>query len=100
MKKWLWIGLCTAAVACASVGQDYNVATLEALQPGMTRAQVISMLGNPNTRTTLSDGSEQWMWVHARASAFGAAHSKAVMLKFGPDKRFVEIMSATETQIR
>jgi len=94
---------CAAALllaACATVGTDYSQTTVESLRPGMTQAEVVSLLGNPSSRTTLADGTEQWMWVHAKANAFGSARSKAVMLKFGPDKRFVEVMSATETQIR
>jgi outer membrane protein assembly factor BamE (lipoprotein component of BamABCDE complex) len=99
MKRFA-IALVPLAAACATVGTNYSETALDALRPGMSQAEVISYLGRPTQRTTLADGSEQWMWVYAKANAFGAARSKAVMLKFGPDKRFVEVASATQTQIR
>ena len=86
--------------SCATVGTDYSDATIASLQPGMSQQDVVARLGRPNVKTSLADGTEQWIWTFAKASAFGAARSKAIMLQFGPDKRFLRVMSETETQVR
>jgi outer membrane protein assembly factor BamE (lipoprotein component of BamABCDE complex) len=44
--------------ACASIGTDYNEAAVARLQPGMTKADVIAVLGRPNGQTTMADGQQ------------------------------------------
>jgi hypothetical protein len=99
MKRSL-ICLAFLTAGCASVGTDFNVATVQSLQPGMTEAQVIQILGQPNTRTRLMDGSEQLGWVYGHSSAFGSTTGRAAMLKFGADLRYIGVVSTSETQAR
>lgn len=84
---------------CASVGTNFDPAAVQSLQPGMTEAQVIQVLGSPNSRTRLADGSEMLGWTYGHAVAFGSASGKAAILRFGPDGRYVGIMSSTETRV-
>jgi hypothetical protein len=82
--------------ACASVGTNFDVATVQSLQPGMSEAQVVGLLGAPNSRTRLPDGSEMLGWTYGHGTAFGSASGKAAMLKFAPDGRYVGIVSTSE----
>jgi hypothetical protein len=85
-------------VGCASVGTNFDVATVQALKPGMTEAQVIQTLGAPNSRTRMPDGSEMFGWTYGHAAAFGSASGKAATLKFDAGGRYIGIMSTTETR--
>lgn len=84
---------------CATVGTNFDVATVQSLRPGMSEAQVVQVLGPPNTRVRMPDGSEMLGWTYAHANAFGSATGKGAMLKFGPDGRYIGMMSTTETRI-
>ena len=94
------IALAIAVAGCAVVdrgkeiiGVGQPVGTVDGgLQIGMTQAQVTAVLGEPTQRTTLFDGSEQWMWAPRRSQATGPS-SQALWLRFGPDKRFIGIMN-------
>lgn len=98
MKKGILILLLLAG--CASVGTNVNMATVDSLKPGMTQAEVISVVGRPNVRTRLADGSEQWIWSYGHANTFGSTKSNAVMVKFGPDGRYLGVMSQTQGEVR
>lgn len=80
---------------CASVGTDYSAAAVDQLRPGMTRDQVIALMGPPNTETTLGDGRAQLGWSHARSAAFGATTSKAIFLGFDAAGRYTGVSSAS-----
>ena len=58
---------------CVSMGTDYDVAAVDRLHIGMTKAEVIGLLGQPNQVVTNSDGSERLVWVHSTGSVLGAA---------------------------
>jgi hypothetical protein len=95
------LALAAAPVSgCVSMGPDYDPAVVEQLQPGTSKAEVIARLGRPTTVATLPDGGQQLMWVHSRGTALGTARSRAVMLKFGPDGKYVGLVSQAETNIR
>lgn len=73
-----------------SVGTNYDSAAVERLQVGMTKAEVIQILGRPNQVITNSDGSERLVWVHSTGSMFGA-NARSVGLPFGPDGRLTDV---------
>lgn len=58
---------------CVSMGTNYDVAAVDRLRVGMTKAEVISLLGQPNQVFTNSDGSERLVWVYSTGSMLGAA---------------------------
>lgn len=97
MRFIILAAVCSLA-ACASVGTNFDVASVQALQPGMSEAQVIQTLGPPNSRTRMPDGSEMLGWTYGHAAAFGSASGKAAMLRFDTAGHYVGIMSTTETR--
>lgn len=75
---------------CVSVGTNYSEAAATQLQPGMTRSEVIRLLGRPNSIVTLSNGREQLGWVHSTGSMFGAK-ARSLTLPFSPDGRLLQV---------
>jgi hypothetical protein len=83
--------LATALLAgCVSMGTNYDVAAVDRLQVGMTKTQVIGLLGQHNQVVTNSDGSERLVWVHSTGSMFGA-NARSVGLPFGADGRLTDV---------
>ena len=75
---------------CVSVGTNYDETAAARLQPGMTKAAVIQMLGKPTSTVTTSDGREQLGWVYSKGSMFGAK-ARALNLPFGRDGRLLQV---------
>jgi SmpA / OmlA family len=86
MRKNLAAAAALLLAGCVSMGTNFDVAAVDRLQVGMTKAQVISLLGQPNQVVTNADGSERLIWVHSTGSMFGA-NARSVGLPFGPDGR-------------
>lgn len=72
------------------MGTNYDAAAVDRLQVGMTKAQVIQMLGQPNQVVANSDGSEHLIWVRSTGSMLGA-NARSVGLPFGPDGRLTDV---------
>ena len=72
------------------MGTNYDPAAVDRLQVGMTKAEVIQMLGQPNQVVTLSGGGQKLIWVHSTGSMLGA-NARSVGLPFGPDGRLQEV---------
>jgi len=49
-------------------GQYVSATTLEQIEPGSTGEYVLSLLGEPTTRSTLSDGTQIWKWSYTESS--------------------------------
>lgn len=90
MKSILPIVGAALLVGCVSMGTNYDPTAVDRLQVGMTKSEVIQMLGQPNQIVTLSGGSERLVWVHSTGSMFGAK-ARSVGLPFGPDGRLQEV---------
>lgn len=75
---------------CVSMGTNYDVAAVDRLQVGMTKAEVIGLLGRPNQVVTNADGSERLVWVHSTGSMLGA-NARSVGLPFGADGRLTDV---------
>lgn len=84
---------------CASIGTNYDPATLAQLTPGMTEAEVVSRMGAPNSRTIMQDGSTSLMWLHSSANAFGSGSGKSAVILIDKDGRFVRVLTTTETKL-
>ena len=96
------IALLLAAVAlssCVSMGTNYDPAVAQSLPVGVSEAEVIQRLGQPNNVTILQDGSRQLLWLHSRGTAFGTAKARSVILRFDPQGRYTGMVSSTQTQI-
>lgn len=75
---------------CVSMGTNYDAAAVDRLQVGMSKTQVIQMLGQPNQVISNTDGTERLVWVHSTGSMFGA-NARSVGLPFGADGRLADI---------
>lgn len=75
---------------CVSMGTDYDTAAVDRLQVGMTKAQVIQMLGQPNQVVTLSGGGQKLVWVHSTGSMLGA-NARSVSLPFDRDGKLTDV---------
>lgn len=81
---------------CVSMGTNYDVAAVDRLRVGMTKADVVALLGQPTQVVSNSDGSERLVWMHSTGSMFGA-NARSVGLPFGPDGRLTDVPK-TSTQ--
>lgn len=90
MRKNLALAAALMLAGCVSMGTNYDVAAVGRLQVGMTKAEVISLLGQPNQAVSNADGSERLVWVHSTGSMFGA-NARSVGLPFGPDGRLTDV---------
>jgi hypothetical protein len=90
MRKHRLVFAALTLAGCVSMGTNYDPAAVERLRIGMTKAEVIQMLGRPNQVITNSDGSERLVWVHSTGSMFGA-NARSVGLPFGPDGRLADV---------
>jgi len=90
MRKNLAVAAALLLAGCVSMGTNYDVAAVDRLQVGMTKAQVIGLLGQPNQVITNSDGSERLVWVHSTGSMLGA-NARSVGLPFGADGRLTDV---------
>lgn len=75
---------------CVSMGTNYDARAVDHLRVGMTKAEVVEMLGQPNQVVTTSDGSERLIWVHSSGSMFGA-NARSIGLPFGSDGKLTDI---------
>lgn len=90
MRKNLAVAAALLLAGCVSMGTNYDAAAVDRLQVGMTKAEVISLLGQPNQVVTNADGSERLVWVHSTGSVFGA-NSRFVGLRFGSDGMLTDV---------
>jgi hypothetical protein len=90
MRKNLAIAAALMLAGCVSMGTNYDVAAVDRLQVGMTKAEVIGLLGQPNQVVTNADGSERLIWVHSTGSMLGA-NARSVGLPFGPNGRLSDV---------
>jgi hypothetical protein len=90
MKRILPIAAAVLLAGCVSMGTNYDPNAVDRLQVGMTKAQVIQMLGQPNQIVTLAGGGQKLIWVHSTGSMFGA-EARSVGLPFGADGLLLEV---------
>lgn len=90
MKRIFPIAAAALLAGCVSMGTNYDVAAVDRLRVGMTKAEVIGLLGQPNQIVTNSDGSERLVWVHSAGSMFGA-NARSVGLPFDANGRLTDV---------
>ena len=89
-KRYFLVSAALTLAGCVSMGTDYDPAAVNRLQKGMTKAQVIGMLGKPNQVISYADGTERLIWVHSTGSMLGAK-ARSVGLPFGGDGRLTDV---------
>lgn len=74
-----------AVTGCATIGHKFAVENVPQVKIGeTTRSDAVHLFGTP-WRTGLEDGRETWTYGHYRYSIFGSAHTRDLVLRFGPD---------------
>lgn len=90
MRKYLVAVAALSLAGCVSMGTNYDVAAVDRLRVGMTKAEVIGLLGQPNQVVTNSDGSERLVWVHSTGSMCGA-NARSVGLPFDRGGKLTDV---------
>lgn len=92
MKKLMIVAVMFALTACVSHGTRFEMADVEAMQPGITTYdEAVQKLGKPKAQNFAEDGSKTVTWIYA--TAFGARGAKIAFDKGG---KMVRIMSKVE----
>jgi hypothetical protein len=94
MRKHYAVIAALLLAGCVSMGTNYDVSAVDRLRVGMTKAEVIRLLGQPNQVITNSDRSERLIWVHSTGSMFGA-NARSVGLPFGVDGKLNDVLTRT-----
>ena len=81
MKRIVTVVAAAFLAGCVSMGTNYDESAVGRLQTGMSKAEVIQLLGQPNQVITTSDGGQRLIWVHSKGSMFGAS-ARSVGLPF------------------
>ena len=84
---------------CVSVGTNYDPAVAMSLPIGMSEAEVIQRLGEPNNITVLADGTRNLLWMHSTGNALGQGRAKAVILHFDTQGHYTGMVSSTQTRV-
>lgn len=90
MKKAIALAAVLALAGCVSMGTNYNETALSRLQKGMSKSEVIQLLGQPNQVVTTSDGGQRLVWVHSTGSMFGAK-ARSVGLPFSSEGKLIDV---------
>jgi ABC-type uncharacterized transport system auxiliary subunit len=99
MKLWIIGAAFTLTLAgCVSMGTNYNPEAVATLQPGMSQAAVVGLLGKPNATAQNADGTRVLVWTHSKGSALGAK-ARSVSLLFDAQGNYVRMISSTQTEM-
>ena len=96
MRKMLAMFAVLALCAC-TMGTNYDSNVTSKLVPGVTtETDAIGMLGAPNREKVDADGNHTMQWFYVVGTPIGGA-SKSVALMFGPDHKFIRVVSQSHT---
>lgn len=90
MRKAIVLAAYILLAGCVSMGTDYDVAAVDRLRVGMSKSEVVGLLGQPNQVVTNSDGSERLVWVHSTGSMVGA-NARSIRLPFDAAGRLIDV---------
>ena len=96
MKNSIVIGAALMLAGCVSMGTNYDVAAVDHLKVGMSKVEVIRLLGQPNQVIETSNGGQRLIWVHSTGSMFGA-NARSVGLPFDEQGKLLDV-PATSAQ--
>lgn len=89
MKRYVFLSVSLALAGCASVGSNYDPNAVSQLHAGMSKEEVVRLLGKPNTVTTMPNGQVAMGWVHSTASVFSAS-ARSVSLIFDANGKLLQ----------
>lgn len=97
MKKCLTAFVFSIALAgCASQGTRFDMAQVEAMQPGVTTYdETVRTLGKPYAINYAQDGSKSVMWMWVQVSPVGSEH-RATRILFDKEGKMIRIASKVE----
>lgn len=97
MKKYLCAAVVLAALTgCATKGTKFDMAQVEAMQPGVTTYDdAVRTLGKPYLIHYPEDGSRSAMWMWVQASLVGS-QSRATRILFDRDGKMIRVVSKME----
>lgn len=101
MKK-LFVSLSAAAIlaACVSVGSKFDMADVDAMQPGQTTiADAKAKLGLPNSQAVGANGVTSLLWSYVSASPFGVNTNRGVIILFDKDGKMIRVAGKSEIKI-
>ena len=90
MKRHFLLSAALMLSGCMSMGTNYDQAAVARLRVGMSKAEVIQLLGQPNQVIAQSDGSQRLVWVHSTGSMLGA-NARAVALPFDSSGKLTDV---------
>lgn len=81
MKKIILVFICIIfVIGCASAGQYFTIDSANQIKNGMTREEVIAIMGtNPYQ---ITDQGKTLIWSYAKSGFSGATESRAVKFSF------------------
>jgi hypothetical protein len=98
------VAACAAALClagCASSGTNFDPVAASNVKPGMTKDQVIAMLGSPNVVTTTADGRQVLAWTHVNVNGLvGSSQVRSVSFIFDEGGRVMKPMGSTMIETR
>lgn len=97
--RWKIALTALALSGCVSMGTNYDPAVAQSLPIGMSEAEVIQRLGQPNNITVTADGTRQLLWMYSTGTALGTGKARSVILKFDSNGRYTGMVSSTQTRI-
>jgi outer membrane murein-binding lipoprotein Lpp len=85
-----------AMAGCASAGQDFSMAEVDAMKPGVTTLQdAVAKLGKPSSTNSVTNGVQIVSWIRVTSSPVGAT-SKSVAILFDREGRMLRVGSKSE----
>ncbi len=94
MRIFLVFSASLALIGCVSMGTNYDPAAVSQLTVGMSKQQVVKLLGTPNQTVSYGDGTQRLVWVHSKGSMLGAK-ARAIGLPFDREGKLAEVPSGS-----
>jgi outer membrane protein assembly factor BamE (lipoprotein component of BamABCDE complex) len=101
MSKWSWfpvvLGITLLFAGCATYehGRNFDTAAVKQIKPGMPKAEVHRMLGDPTMRNIIERGKENW--VYTFGSSASQMDGKAFIPYYGLFVRPATVEGRTKT---
>lgn len=95
MNKSVVVGFIMLLSACSnSVGHNIDASGMQKIQKGTTtKAQLISLFGQPNTETPYPDGQQLLMWTWSQSRAMDTTEGKTLTVQMKNGKVFSYVLS-------
>lgn len=96
MRKLVAIASLVMLTACATRGTKFEMADVDAMQPGVTtKEEAIAKLGKPKAVSTKPDGTTVLQWMYIEASPLHGKGNHAVII-FDKDGKMVRLAHKSE----